>query len=61
MAQNTHFGVWVCSTEFYLRDCAHPMQVRRGDGLEGGLWALGLSSRSEEGLRGPRIASLWGS
>ena len=27
----------------------------------GGLWALGLSSRSEEGLRGLRSASLWGS
>ena len=26
-----------------------------------GLWALGLSSQSEEGLRGPRSASLWGS
>ena len=26
-----------------------------------GLWALGLSSRSEEGLRGPRSASHWGS
>ena len=27
----------------------------------GGLWALGLSSRSEEGLMGPRSASHWGS
>ena len=27
----------------------------------GGLGALGLSSQSEEGLRGPRNASLWGS
>ena len=29
--------------------------------VAGGLWALGLSSRSEEGLRGPRSASRWGS
>ena len=26
-----------------------------------GLWALGLSSWSEEGLKGPRTASHWGS
>ena len=36
----------------------------QGDGkwwMHGGLWALGLSSRSEEGLRGLRSASHWGS